>query len=158
MPIIAERARAVGLLQQYVSLMLPVCIGPPIVECRRSKQVAIWKIWVQFGLSQTATFVRRRPGFFNILRKKWLTCRVPAPCCGIPTVLALFYVVLRHMIMEMLSVFLSNETFSKWYLWKKLLQMQSLELHVHFFIFEHFPLCMWSSTEYLNNYHGNRRS
>ena len=40
--------------------------------------------------------------------------------------------------MEMLSVFLFDEVFSKWVVKQKLLQMQSRELHVHFMFLSSF--------------------
>ena len=42
---------------------------PPIVEYRRTKCLATCQWCVQFDVSLTATFVSRRLGFVNILRK-----------------------------------------------------------------------------------------
>ena len=73
---------------------------PRIVEYRRSKCLATRNWWVQFGLSQTATFVSKRPGFVNIFGKNSLLVVYPEPCCSIPTALAPFSVGVRRMMMQ----------------------------------------------------------
>ena len=107
----AETARAVGLLQQYVSSTLPVCLGP------RLWNADVRNDWLPENdeLSLVCRELRHLSvgDICSVLRKKWLTCRIPAPCRGIPTALALFSVVIRRMMMVMLSVFLLRETCSK---------------------------------------------
>ena len=70
----AERSRAVGMLQQYVSSSLPICIG------HRSLNAGVRNAWRpendEFSLVyrnlRAATFVSRRPGFVNIFGKNGL--------------------------------------------------------------------------------------
>ena len=74
-------------------------------------------------------FGRRHSTIGGICRRVTLSIRIAV---SKPTALALSIVVIRRIMVEMVSVFLFNETFSKWAVRKKLLQRQSLELHVHF--------------------------
>ena len=93
----AERARAVGMLQQYVSITFPVCIGHRSLNTgvrnawRPENDVSVWFI-VNCDICQQET------GICKHSRKKLLTCRIPAPCRSIPTALAPFSV--RRTIMQ----------------------------------------------------------
>ena len=116
----AERARAVGMLQQYVSITLPVCIG------HRSLNAGVRNAWrpendefslVYRELRHLSAGDRDLSTFSE--KKKRLICRLPAPSRSIPTALAPFSVVICRMMMQnVVCFFLLNETFSN-DLWKK---------------------------------------
>ena len=60
----AERARAIGTLQQYVSITLPVCID------HRSLNAGVRNAWrPENDEFRTAIFASRRPGLVNIFGK-----------------------------------------------------------------------------------------
>ena len=53
---------------------------------------------------------QQETGLCKHYRGKMASCRIPAPCRGIPTALVLSAVVVRRMIMELLFVFLLSDS------------------------------------------------
>ena len=95
----AERAKVVGMLQQYVSITLSVCIGHQSLNAgvrnawRPENDELVWFI-VNCDICQQET------GICKHSREKRLTCRIPAPCHSIPLALAPFSVVIQSMMMQ----------------------------------------------------------
>ena len=152
-----ERARVVGMLQQYVSITLSVCID------HRSLNAGVRNAWRpendEFSsvYRKMRHFVSRRPGFVNILGKNVLLIIYQHLAISIPLALSPFYVVILRMMMQMVVCFSFKWNIQQMICEIKIAANANSPAPRAFCVFEHFPLCTWRFTEYLNNYHGNRR-
>ena len=106
-------ARVISILRQgagilQVSRFSRECLQTPFSCCQMS----------QFTINQTKLIIFRSLGISDagIQRDRWPIQTdnvIDMYCCSIPTALALSAVVIRRTMMDMLSVFLFSEAFSK---------------------------------------------
>ena len=95
----AERARAVGMLQQYVSITLPVCIGHRSLNADVQNAGRLENDEFSLVYRKLRHF-QQETGICKHVWEKRLTCRIPAPYRTIPMALAPFLVVICHMMVQ----------------------------------------------------------